>query len=584
MTGTEGVVFASWVADAALVPELERRLRVLARFYAPLGFTPSALRRDDRLGVVIGALSATQTEANPLVWGEPLSPQLAGAVRLIAAGPAEQRHLHGTTSAFALGQAAARVVNAPVGPTVLYHATSGDIAVWSTHAVAAGWLATGEAAIDESAIVELMAFDFVGGERTLLHGVRPVPPATSVLFDGGEPRVECWWPARERWQRLPEEEAQQAAEAALLETIDARLRGQPSISLGLTAGVDSRITALAVRELGLPLTAFTWGEPHWPDCVGATTVAAALGIEHKLIAPEWYGDLEAVQAHERAARFGDGIAPLAEAARSWPGESGPILGGVAAETGRAYYYEPWTAYLGVRSVRDLAASVGVRGRLQGASRDAVAHAERSLSGWVEEAVAITGLDFRALDILYTDQRVPRWCRSQVPPLGRSVFTGMTSVDFGRALVSLPLVDRLAGRFPERFVVARAPALAPVARALPPPPARAAIPLHRLNLVRHRRRPGRPADEVVDSAVRARWDARPETRGWIVDEALQNSLIADTMGRAWVDRVRAGFLEGRTRDTGLALRACGPVRLDGALRELRGGQSGRSSRHQRLSAA
>ena len=290
------------------------------------------------------------------------------------------------------------------------------------------------------------------------------------------------------------------------------------------------------------------------------------------------------QAHERATRFGDGIAPLAEAPRRWSGETGPILGGVAAETGRAYYYEPWTAYLGVRSVRDLVASVGVRGRLLGASLDAVSHAERSLRGWLEEAVAIAGLDFRALDVLYADQRVPRWCRSQLPPLERPVLTGMTSVDFNRALVSLPLADRLAGHFPARFVAARAPELALTPRALPRVPARPAIPFHRLNLARHRRRFGGAAHEAVDPGVRARWAERPDTRAWILDEVLEHPLIAGTMGRAWVDRVRAGFLEGRVRDTALALRACGPVRLERALRELHGAHNGSGQSHQPLPAA
>lgn len=405
LSATAGVAFTAWVRDSALMPKVERRLRALAGFYAPLGFTQAASRRDDGLGLMLGALSGSggreDIDAGLLVWGEPLPAGLAGTQQLIEADPALLRTLHGTTCAVALEKDAGRIVTAPTGPTVLYEASSDDVTVWSTHAVAAGWLARGSATIDEEAIPELMAFDFVGGRRTLLRGVAPVPPATSVRFDARGPCAESWWPASARWQRVREDEAQSVAEGALLATLDARLRGEADISLGLTAGVDSRVTALAVLELGLPLKTFTWGEPNWPDSVGGRAVADALGTEHALFPPNWFGDQEVVEAHERAVRFGDGVAPFPEADRRWPSGNGPIVGGFAGETGRAYYYDTWATYLGLRSPRDLVASLGVRRRLSGANRDAVLCAERALRAWVEEAVAIAGLDFRALDVLYT---------------------------------------------------------------------------------------------------------------------------------------------------------------------------------------
>jgi hypothetical protein len=548
------------------VPVLERRLDALARFYAPLGFTHVAVRREGHMlgGSLSGSPGRADLDAGLLVWGDPLPQELADPLRLIDAQPAALRRMHGTICALALGNDTARLVNSPAGATVLYEASSDDVAVWSTHAVAAGWLARGSAAIDEEAIPELMAFEFVGAGRTLVRGVTPVPPASCVRFDAGGPRAQHWWPAPARWERVPEDEAQAAGEAALLATLEARLRGHTDVWLGLTAGLDSRMTALALLELGLRPKAFTWGEPDWPDAVGATEVAAAIGMEHSVFPPEWYGDAEAIEAHECAVRFADGVAGLAEADRRWPGESGPIAAGVAAEIGRAYYYGPWPVHLGLRSVDDLVAALTVSRRLWRASAEAVALAEASLRRWVGEAMEVVGLDFRALDLVYTDQRLAHWSRSQVPALARTVFAGLTSVDFSRALVSLPLADRLGDRFRQRFVAARAPELAPTPKELPARPARLAIPFHRLNLARHRRRRRAPSINVADPWVRDRWRARPEASAWVVDEVLEHPLIAGTMGREWADGVRAGFLEGRVRDTALALRAAGPVRLERSL--------------------
>jgi hypothetical protein len=200
--------------------------------------------------------------------GEPLPATLAAPEALLAAAPGELRAIEGMTAALAFGHDRARIVSSASGPATLYEAEGEAIWCCSTHAVAAAWVAHGDARIDPDAVPELLAFDFVGGERTLIAGVRPLPPAADIAIDAGGRRTSAWLVPGERWELVPEREAQAHAEDALLSTVERRLAGR-RVSMALTAGLDSRVLAVALTEAGLPFDAFTWGAEGWPDTGGA---------------------------------------------------------------------------------------------------------------------------------------------------------------------------------------------------------------------------------------------------------------------------------------------------------------------------
>jgi hypothetical protein len=398
------VIFAVTVPDAASLQEARRRVAALERFYAPLALGRASTRHDPGAGLLVGGIGREpEGGAEPLVWGEPLPRRLADANALIAADPSRLREIHGALSAIAVAGGRGRIVSAPSGPASLYESHSGHVSAWASHAVAAGWLAGGRPEIDTRAVPELLAFDFVGDGRTLLRDVRPVPPGTSIRVDSEGISIERWWTARERWERLPESEAAARAGAALLATLDARLSDQPAVHLALTGGVDSRVVAVALRQLGRPVTTFTWGERDWPDVDGARAVADLLGMPHHHEAPTWLGRHEAVAALDRQARLADGISALPAAEGRWPPGPGAVLGGMGGEIGRSFYYGPWPVYVSRGRPRDLAGPFNVRGRIAGAQAGAVEETGRRLGTWIEEAYAVAGPGWRALDVLYAEQ-------------------------------------------------------------------------------------------------------------------------------------------------------------------------------------
>lgn len=474
------------------------------------------------------------------VWGAPF-----GTADGAGWETADDAALRGACVGIGAAVSERRIVTAPSGPTALYRASGPDGEAYATHAVAAAWLAFGEARVDVDALPELLAFDFPGGERTLIEGVSPVPPATAI--EHGVAR--SWWPAAERWAPVPEDEAHAHAERALLETLAARV-GDDAV-LMLTAGADSRVLALALAELGRPFGALVWGEEGWREVVGARAVAEHVGapLERR---SHWRSDAELRARFDAEARWTDGVLALSPSERLWPDAAGAVVFGAAGEVGRAFYHRA--------GGRSLIEALAPEARLPGAPREVAAAVRASAEGWLAQAERVAD-GWRALDVLYAEQRVARWGRGQVPALAAVFVGGFCPVEVMRGLSSLPLAERRADAFHRRFVADRAPALG-----LPAPPPVSA---------RRGRRPGwaRPRRSVPpppgDPFVVGLWSDRPESRAWVCDEALGPGSPAErAMGPAWCASTRDGFLRGERRTTEQALLAAGPAALETGLRELR----------------
>lgn len=544
-------------ADGALAA----RIAALERFYAPVGLGP-AVWEEAAPGVMVGTVGGA-LDGSVLAWGAPFGTHRLGAADLLAA-PDERlrREMIGFGLAIAWNGGTARVLSAPSGPVGGYHAVSGDTEAWATHAVAAAWLASGEVHVDPDAVCELLAYDFCGHDRSLVAGARPLPHATSVEIGAGDPATRCWWPSAERWAALPEAEARDHVGSALLDTLDRR--APPGVGVCLTAGADSRVIAVALAELGRELTAVTWGERGWPEVEGAEQVAAALEIPWSAVA-RWRDDAEIAERADAEARFADGAFGIAPSARVWP-DAPAVVVGAAGEVGRAFY---WRRLAGRPAPADpgaLADALFPEGRLAGARPEAQALVRASVERWVARALESGRRGWSALDVLYAEQRVGLWGRSQVPALESGFLAGFGPVEVMRGLSSLSDADRLGDGFHRAFIAARRPDLAL------PEPARAARPPAspgRLRRLARRLRPsgasgGTPAG---DPFLLALWAQRPATRDRVAEEVLADPLIAGPLGPGWCAATREGFLAGDGGASELALLASGPVALAAALREL-----------------
>jgi hypothetical protein len=176
----------------------------------------------------------------------------------------------------------------------------------------------------------------------------------------------------------------------------------------------------------------------------------------------------------------------------------------------------------------------------------------SLRGWVREASAagVTGL--RALDVVYGEQRVRRWLRGMLPRLAAPMIPAFATPEVARALMSLPLRERMGDGFHRSFLERHAPELLPAAPAQPPARRRLRLP---------RRRATQP------SVLGERWEANPGFRAWVTDEVLAAPLLTDPLGERWAARTRERFLSGDGDAERLVLSAAAPVALDRALRRL-----------------
>ena len=573
---TDRCLFVARLEGAGIAQSVRQRAHALGRFYAR--FFDTGTGPDCELvqpqstlagtGVLAGVLPidadlAVGEVGNLWTWGEEAMPLGAAEVdRVLGADDAWLRSFHGAGATVALGREHVRIVSGSAGPTAMYRSDGPGVSVWSTHAVAAAWLSSGRVELDFDRLPELVAFDFVGRFGTLIRGVSALPPAMCVDLDAGGVTQRCFWPQPERWALLDPRDAQQAGERALIETLGQRASGPAAPALGLTNGLDSQVVALALREAGIEFEAFTWGDEQWPDTLGAGRLAAELGIRHHVLAGDWLSDEGAVGELRRRAVFGDGVAPVSIVRRTWPASASVYVIGMGGETGRAFYYAQSRARLAAPSEPELLDALMIDSRINGASTEAIASARAAARGWLDDARGSGRDGWSLLDVAYAEQRVAHWGRSQYPPLARAIVPAFTPVEVARAMSALPLNDRLRSEFHRTFLRTRGH---PNELARTPLSRRAAARAKRLLLPRLR--PLGTSPDAVDELLLEAWSQRPTLRAWVADDLLRRPELLTAMGAAWVDAVRAGFLEGRAHAVEKAQLVAGPCALQDELGSL-----------------
>ena len=566
--------------DASVLEDVRRRFGTLVSFYEPLGTSPvnqPSLNDALDLNLLFGRIDfadGARASAN-LSWGERLPPRFSSPDEILDASDAELRSIEGSLAAFSIqGQRGCLVTGG--GPvTSLYVASGARCTAWSTHAVAAAWLANGEVKVDSGAIPELLSLEFVSGNRTLVQGVSAVPPGTRVDFSASGASTRPYWSRAERWQAISEDDAHAEAESALLRGLSTRVDGEAPTYLGLTDGADSRVVACALAELGLPFASFTWGDQDWADVKGAQRVAELLGISHEVLRPDYMDAGRAFEENVAQARWTEGALPISFVRSRWPEEMRTFVTGAGAESGRAFYYHRLASADGDQETDWVAQEFrrAIEGRLRGARAETRKTVGRRMEALVREAADLGYEGWRCLDVLYGEQRVRRWARAHLPCRPTQLVPAFGTPDVMRALACLPLHDRLSNGFNRRFLAERMPDLvlpapAPALREQRSGIRRSisdALPgsVHRtVTRLRASRAPSRPwlfAD---------RWEEYSALRAWIAEEALESPALRESMGKRWTVEVRDGFLAGEDRATAIALLAASPAALAHALQELR----------------
>lgn len=527
---------------------LEARLQALAAFYAPLGARGGRLWSYPHLGLTFGAICMGVSEVPDedaasdiaLTFGR-VPAGLRTSRGVLDASDEEMRALSEFGLVMACDGQRARIVTPACEMAGLY--SSGEC--WATHAVAASWMAYGNAAVDATPIPSLLEFGFTGSDRTLIKGATAVAAATVIDLPASV-RSRSYWPAVQRYAPLTEAESVEAATQAL-DRAAGLLQGSDAV-LGLTAGLDSLVVAVAMQRASVDFSAFTWGDAAYGEPAAAER-ARAINVPHRFVS---FG-LDATEDDgfaflDAQARWSEGAARLSARGIPRMPTMDPWVTGAGGETGRAYWYR-WHALERPQPTIDHVS------RSLAGDRPA---AEFDVQAWLADGQQLGYDGWRLLDVAYARQRLRHWGRAMIPCQPFDISAPLTNPHVQQALVSLPLTLRVSDGFGRQYVALRRPDLVPAG----PPVPRPGIPrpLRRVaSALRQRRQP--PA--TVHAPLQ-----RARERTWLADTVLADDLITGAMGTAWALATRQGLLAGHDRATEQAQLAAGPVTLAAALADLR----------------
>lgn len=147
--------------------------------------------------------------------------------------------------------------------------------------------ATGRAETDPQGALELFAYGYQMGDRTLFRNVHALLPGSRLSYERGRVRVERYWRFRYPEQSSRAGEAELVDELAeRIKTACARQSGGPGrVGMALSAGLDSRMVAAGLGRERRPGFAYTTGYENSLDALGARQLADAYGIPHLHLIP-----------------------------------------------------------------------------------------------------------------------------------------------------------------------------------------------------------------------------------------------------------------------------------------------------------
>lgn len=134
--------------------------------------------------------------------------------------------------------------------------------------------------LDPIAVFELLQFNYILGDRTLVQGVQRLP-WRATLNGRGEVARDAPIPHGE--ERLPPEQVARRLRKLLEEELLAAVEGRRQVYLMLTGGLDSRIVAGVLKgiepDVRAGISCVTWGAPDSRDVHYARQIAGWFGWE-----------------------------------------------------------------------------------------------------------------------------------------------------------------------------------------------------------------------------------------------------------------------------------------------------------------
>ncbi|WP_246999268.1 asparagine synthase-related protein [Halosolutus gelatinilyticus] len=164
----------------------------------------------------------------------------------------------------------------------------------------------GSPTVDRRAVSDLLLLGTVVGEKTLLEGVRNLPPATYLTYaDGAVETSRYWYP---EFSDDPDEDyvggwirRHDSAMGDLAGTVDGRL------GLWLSGGIDSRVAGASLLRNGADFAALTYDNGLPGDNSVAPRVADSFGVEHRQVTDVTGSADEFIESVERCIDCNDAM-------------------------------------------------------------------------------------------------------------------------------------------------------------------------------------------------------------------------------------------------------------------------------------
>ena len=136
--------------------------------------------------------------------------------------------------------------------------------------------------LDMEALSAYLAHDWVPAPRSMVKGVRKLPPGHRLTYARGEARVERWWDVRYGGEAAVEIQAAARLGAVLDLSVRQHLLSDVPLGVFLSGGLDSTTVAMFARRHVSRLSTFSIGfdDRSFDESKYARRVAAILETEH----------------------------------------------------------------------------------------------------------------------------------------------------------------------------------------------------------------------------------------------------------------------------------------------------------------
>lgn len=141
-----------------------------------------------------------------------------------------------------------------------------------------------QARVDRTALARFLQYQYVPAPSSMLEGVHKLPPASTLVWEGGDPVIERYWvPTYEPKVRTPPGEDRAEALELIRDAVRIRLRSDVPVGAFLSGGMDSSlVVALMAEASALPVRTYSIGfdERAYDELPYARSIARAFGTDH----------------------------------------------------------------------------------------------------------------------------------------------------------------------------------------------------------------------------------------------------------------------------------------------------------------